>query len=112
MIEPGYRCDAYEILGHLGAGGMGEVYRARDPRLGRDVAIKVLVDAFARDAARAARFQREAQLLAALSHPNISAIYGLEQRVGKSRAANPYIASTEHIASTERRPSRVVLHRV
>ena len=62
---------------------MGEVYRARDPRLGRDVAIKVLVDAFARDAARVARFQRETQLLAALSHPNISAIYGLEQRVGK-----------------------------
>src|SRR5262249_51786173 len=58
---------------------MGEVYRARDTRLGRDVAIKVLADAFARDAVRLARFQREAQLLAALNHPNISAIYGLEE---------------------------------
>src|SRR4029077_5425253 len=63
----------------LGAGGMGEVYRARDSKLGRDVAIKVLPPAFAADAARKDRFEREAQTLAALNHPNIAAIYGIEQ---------------------------------
>jgi serine/threonine-protein kinase len=62
----------------IGAGGMGEVYRARDPKLGRDVAIKVLPEAFARDADRMARFQREAKVLASLSHPNIATIYGFE----------------------------------
>ena len=69
----------YEILGPLGAGGMGEVYRARDPKLNRDVAIKVLPAALANDADYLARFQREAQALAALHHPNIATIFGLEQ---------------------------------
>ena len=69
---------SYEILAPIGAGGMGEVYRARDTKLGRDVAIKVLPGRFARDADRLARFQREAKLLAALNHPNIASIYGLE----------------------------------
>src|SRR5436853_3917150 len=73
------RLGPYEIIGPLGAGGMGEVYRARDSKLGRDVAIKVLPPAFAADAARMARFEREAQTLAALNHPNIAAIYGIEQ---------------------------------
>jgi Tol biopolymer transport system component len=68
----------YEIQGLLGAGGMGEVYRARDPRLARDVAIKILPREFTNDAARLARFEREARILAALNHPNIGAIYGLE----------------------------------
>ena len=68
----------YEILASIGAGGMGEVYRAKDTKLGRDVAIKVLPDAFAHDAERMARFEREAQVLASLNHPNIAAIYGLE----------------------------------
>jgi eukaryotic-like serine/threonine-protein kinase len=63
----------------LGRGGMGEVYRAKDRKLGRDVAIKVLPEEFARDADRVARFQREAKLLASLNHPNIAAIYGLEE---------------------------------
>ena len=76
----------YEITGTLGAGGLGEVYRARDPRLGRDVALKVLPELFAADADRLARFQREAQVLAALKHPNIGAIYGLEEGVGEGRA--------------------------
>ena len=68
----------YEILEPLGAGGMGEVYRARDTKLNRDVAIKVLPALLADDPERLARLQREAQLLAALNHPNIAAIYGLE----------------------------------
>jgi Tol biopolymer transport system component len=72
------RVGPYEITGQLGAGGMGEVCRARDTKLGRDVALKVLPDAFANDPDRMSRFQREAQLLAALNHPNIAAIYGLE----------------------------------
>ncbi|HEY6931663.1 MAG TPA: protein kinase, partial [Thermoanaerobaculia bacterium] len=72
----------YEILSPLGAGGMGEVYRARDARLNRDVAIKVLPEAFAADADRLARFRREAQVLAALNHPHVAAIYGLEESGG------------------------------
>src|SRR5215831_19411711 len=68
----------YEILSALGAGGMGEVYRARDKRLKRDVAIKVLPGSFASDADRMARFKREAELLASLTHPNIATIYGVE----------------------------------
>jgi serine/threonine-protein kinase len=78
-LTPGSKLGAYEILGQLGAGGMGEVFRARDARLGRDVALKVLPDLFAGDPDRLARFKREAQLLAALNHPNIAAIYGLEE---------------------------------
>jgi len=69
----------YEVLSELGRGGMGEVYRARDTKLGREVAIKVLPAEFARDAERLARLDREARMLAALNHPNIAAIYGLEQ---------------------------------
>ena len=76
---PGIRLGGYEIVALIGAGGMGEVYRARDIRLKRDVAIKVLPDAFANDAERLARFRREAELLATLNHPNIAQIYGLEQ---------------------------------
>ena len=72
----------YEITSQLGKGGMGEVYRAKDQKLGRDVAIKVLPEEFAKDADRIARFQREAKLLASLNHPNIAAIYGLEESGG------------------------------
>src|SRR6266581_4229060 len=78
-LVPGTRLGPYEILSAIGAGGMGEVYRATDTTLGRQVAIKVLPEAFAQDAARMARFEREAQTLAALNHPNIAAIYGFEQ---------------------------------
>jgi eukaryotic-like serine/threonine-protein kinase len=73
----------YEIVEKVGAGGMGEVYRARDTKLGREVAIKVLPQAFAQDPERLARFQREAQVLASLNHPNIAAIYGLEESEGE-----------------------------
>src|ERR1051326_699409 len=79
MIAPGTRVGPYEITATLGAGGMGEVYRARDARLNRDVAIKILPAAFANDPTRMARFEREAQVLAALNHPNIAAIYGIEE---------------------------------
>jgi serine/threonine protein kinase len=72
----------YEIHSQLGKGGMGEVYQAKDQKLGRDVAIKFLPEEFAQDADRIARFQREAKLLASLNHPNIAAIYGLEESNG------------------------------
>src|SRR6266705_2653856 len=70
----------YRILSKLGEGGMGAVYRARDTKLNRDVAIKVLPPAFAEDSARMQRFEREAQVLASLNHPNIAQIYGIEER--------------------------------
>ena len=77
-LAPGTRVGAYEVLAQIGAGGMGEVYRARDAKLNRDVALKILPEAFALDGDRIARFRREAQVLASLNHPNIAAIYGFE----------------------------------
>jgi serine/threonine protein kinase len=81
-LTSGTKLGPYEIQSPLGAGGMGEVYRARDTKLNRDVAIKVLPDLVARDADRMARFIREAQTLASLNHPNIAQIYGLEESGG------------------------------
>jgi Tol biopolymer transport system component len=78
-LSTGHKLGPYEIVSSLGAGGMGEVYRGRDTRLSRDVAIKVLPAAFANDVQYMARFEREAQLLAALNHPNIATVYGIEQ---------------------------------
>ena len=78
-LKAGARLGSYEVLAELGAGGMGEVYRARDTKLGRHVAIKVLPVALAADADRLARFEREAKTLASLNHPNIATIHGLEQ---------------------------------
>ena len=80
ILDPGVRLGPYEILALIGAGGMGEVYRARDTKLKRDVALKVLPKAFAGNADRMARFQREAEVLASLNHPNIAHIYGVEER--------------------------------
>ncbi|MDO8679356.1 MAG: protein kinase [Acidobacteriota bacterium] len=77
-LSPGSRIGSYEIVSSLGAGGMGEVYRARDTRLDLDVAIKILPEAFALDPERLARFEREAKTLASLNHPHIAAIYGIE----------------------------------
>jgi Tol biopolymer transport system component len=79
MLSSGTKIGIYEVVALIGAGGMGEVYRAHDTRLNRDVALKVLPEAFARDTERMARFEREAKVLASLNHPNIAAIYGLEE---------------------------------
>ena len=81
-LSDGTRLDHYEIVGPLGAGGMGEVYRAVDSKLRREVALKILPPKFAADPSRLARFEREAHLLASLNHPNIAAIYGLEHSDG------------------------------
>ena len=80
----GTKLGSYEVLAPIGAGGMGEVYQAHDTKLGRDVAIKVLPEAFAHDPERLSRFQREAKMLAALNHSNIATIYGLEHSNGAS----------------------------
>src|SRR5262245_40475544 len=77
-LAPGTSIGRYEIIAPLGAGGMGEVYRARDVRIGRDVALKVLPELFASDPERIVRFEREAQVLGSLNHQNIAAIYGME----------------------------------
>jgi len=86
-LRPGSRFGSYEVLDVLGRGGMGEVYRARDVRLGREVALKVLPARFAVDPARHARFEREARLLAALNHPRIGAIYGIEDAAVEASAS-------------------------
>ena len=82
VLAPGSRLGPYDVTALIGSGGMGEVYRARDTKLDRDVALKVLPDLFANDPERLARFQREAKVLASLNHPNIASIYGLEEADG------------------------------
>src|SRR5271155_2578413 len=82
FLSSGTRLGPYEILAPIGAGGMGEVYRARDTKLERDVAIKVLPPALAQDPERLARFEREAKVLASLNHPNIATIHGVEESGG------------------------------
>jgi len=83
-LEAGTRLGPYEILAPLGAGGMGEVYRARDTKLGREVAVKVLPEDFAQNEDRVARFEREARVLASLNHPHIATLHGFEQE-GETR---------------------------
>jgi eukaryotic-like serine/threonine-protein kinase len=120
-LPVGTRLGQYDVLAKLGAGGMGEVYRARDTKLGRDVALKVLPESFTHDPERVARFRREAQLLASLNHPHIAGIYGLEQidgcdflvlelvdgsrsPSGSSEARSP---SRRHSPSAARLPARL-----
>jgi serine/threonine protein kinase len=79
MLTPGARVGPYEVVSPLGAGGMGEVYRAHDARLGRDVALKVLPDRFTRSVSWLERLKREARILASLNHPAIATLFGLEQ---------------------------------
>src|SRR5579864_489715 len=111
-LAAGTRLGFYEITAGIGAGGMGEVYRATDTKLKREVALKVLPDAFSRDASRMARFQREAELLAALNHPNIAAIYGVEDS-GSKRALVMELVEGETLAERIRRgaiPLEETLH--
>ena len=79
-LQPGTTLDPYSVTAKIGEGGMGQVYRARDTKLDRDVALKVLPDAFTADPDRLARFEREAKVLASLNHPNIGHSYGIEER--------------------------------
>src|SRR5262245_39924924 len=82
-LTPGTRLGRYDIVSLLGGGGMGKVYRARDTALGRDVAIKLILEAFVGDRERLSRFEREARALAALNHPNIATLYGMEATDGQ-----------------------------
>jgi len=97
MLVAGSKLGPNEIIGAIGAGGMGEVYRARDGRLNRDVALKVLPEVFAADPDRMVRFEREARVLGALNHPNIAAIYGLEE-FGSGRALVMELVEGETLA--------------
>ena len=105
-LATGTRFASYEVVAQIGAGGMGEVYQAHDTKLGRDVAIKVLPEAFAHDADRLSRFQREAKMLASLNHPNIATIHGLEQANGTSYLVMELV-SGETLAERIRRDGAV-----
>jgi len=102
-ISAGRRLGSYEIVSAIGAGGMGGVYRARDTKLNREVALKVLPDAFTRDPDRLARFKREAQVLASLNHPHIGAIYGFEDS-GETHALVLELVEGDTLADRIRRP--------
>ncbi len=103
-LAAGTRLGPYEIQSAIGAGGMGEVYRARDTKLGRDVALKCLPDSFTHDEERVARFRREAQVLAALNHPHIGSIYGLEETAGQRYLVLELIDGETLAARLERGP--------
>ena len=106
-VLTGRRLGVYQVQGMLGAGGMGEVYRARDTRLGRDVAIKILPRLFTSDPERLARFEREARLLAALNHPNIATIHGIEDADGV-RALVLELVEGETLAAGARPSPRLI----
>lgn len=103
-LAPGTRLGAYEVLGSIGAGGMGEVYRARDTRLQRDVAIEILPDLFAADPDRLMRFEGEATTLASLNHPHIAQIYGLEVSAGVRALVMELVAGDDLAAQIARGP--------
>jgi serine/threonine protein kinase len=119
-LAAGTRLGSYEIIAPLGVGGMGEVYRARDTKLNRDVAIKVLLPAVANDPDRLARFSREAQVLASLNHPSIAHIYGVEEandvtalvmelskaRIFRNASREEQFRSTKRYRSHDRSPRR------
>jgi Tol biopolymer transport system component len=106
-LQPGVRLGPYEVIELIGVGGMGEVYRARDTKLGRDVALKLLPPEFTADADRVARFQREARLLASLNHPCIGAIYGLDETDGVLKLVLELIEGETLAQRVRRRPLRV-----
>ena len=99
-LAPGTRIGSYEIVSALGAGGMGEVYRARDLKLDREVAVKVLPQAFAADPERLARFEREARTLASLNHASIAHIHGVED-AGDTRAIVMELVAGEDLAARQ-----------
>src|SRR5436190_12206580 len=106
-LTPGTRFGPYEVLGPLAAGGMGEVYRAHDTRLGRDAALKILPAALQFDAGRVARFEREARTLATLSHANIATLFGLEESGGVQALAMELVEGQtldDHLARPDRAP--------
>src|SRR6202140_1621736 len=105
-LTKGTKLGTYEVVSAIGAGGMGEVYQAHDSKLGRDVAIKVLPEAFARDPEKFSRFQREAKLLASLNHPNIATIHGLEDSNGTSYLVMELVPG-ENLAERVRRDGAV-----
>ena len=101
-LSAGQKLGPYEILAPLGAGGMGEVYRGRDRKLDREVAVKVLPESFARDPERLARFEREAKVLASLNHPNIAQIYGLQEAEGYQALIMELVSGQTLAARTRR----------
>jgi serine/threonine protein kinase len=100
-LRPGTSLGHYDILALVGAGGMGEVYRARDTRLDRDVALKILPEAFVNDPERLSRFQREATTLASLNHPHIAQVHGFEE-IGTTRALVPDSSKGRILCSASR----------
>ncbi len=109
-LSPGTRLGVYEIGALLGAGGMGEVYRARDTKLGRDVALKVLTGSVTSDADRLARFEREARLLASLNHPHIGAIYGVEETASATPGQAPLAALVLELVDGDTLAERIARH--
>src|SRR5688500_20329604 len=108
MLVPGSRVGPYEVLSLLGEGGMGQVYRGRDPRLGRDIAIKILAKDASQDADATVRLEREARAIAALSHPNIVAVFDVGREDGNFYVVTELLEGTTlrqqiHIRSEERR---------
>jgi len=109
-LATGARVGVYEIASLLGVGGMGEVYRARDTKLGRDVAIKILPAIVASDPDRRARFEREARLLASLNHPHIAQIYGVEESAGVTALVLELVEGDTLAARIAARPKGRALH--
>src|SRR5271170_4490144 len=105
-LTPGTKLGPYEIKSQVGAGGMGEVYRARDTRLGRDVALKILPESFARDSDRLRRFEQEAQAVAALNHPNILAIFDVGHLNGAPFLVSELLEGESLRAALDRGPLR------
>src|SRR5580692_4255182 len=103
-LTSGSKLGPYEIVSPLGAGGMGEVYRARDTRLGREVALKILPDTFSRDADRLRRFEQEARAVAALNHPNILAIHDIGEQNGAPYLVSELLEGTSLRAELETGP--------
>ena len=103
-LAVGTRFGPYEVIGKIGEGGMGEVYRATDTNLNRDAALKILPDTFTADPGRRARFTREAQVLASLHHPNIAGIYGFEESSGRRALAMEFVEGEDLSAIISRGP--------